>query len=50
MILTEQSTTYTVEYDPDTSEWVATADDCVQTFDCAPLAYLWMSQQILADE
>lgn len=44
-----ETTTYAVDYDPQTDEWLATADDETQSFDCSALAYLWLSQQILAD-
>lgn len=51
MILSDTTEiTYSVEYDSETREWIATADDEIRSFDCSALAYLWASQQILADE
>lgn len=45
-----EPTTYSVEYDEETREYVANADGQIFTSDCGPLAYHWLSAQILADE
>lgn len=42
--------TYTVEYDPETSEYIASAGDDVYASDCAALAYAWLAAQITGDE
>lgn len=41
--------TYSVEHDPETNEYVATAGDEVFVSPLAVLAYSWLAQQIMAD-
>jgi hypothetical protein len=41
---------YSIVFDPETSEWVAEAGDEIFVSDCAPLAFGWLAEQILADE
>lgn len=45
-----ETTTYSVEFDPETGEYVANADGQIYTSNCGPLAYHWLSAQIVADE
>ncbi len=41
---------YSVFYDVDTDEYIATAGDYEYSADCALLAYAWLASQILDDE
>jgi hypothetical protein len=45
-----EATTYSVEYDEDTREYVANAGGQIYTSPAAPLAYGWLAQQILEDD
>jgi hypothetical protein len=41
---------YTVEFDPDTGDYVATAGDDTYSVPSVHLAYLWIAQQIAGDD
>ena len=41
---------YTVTYDSETGEYIATAGDYEYASDNAQLAYAWLASQILADD
>lgn len=48
--MTAETTTYTLEYDAETAEYVADAGGQIHTSDCGALAYHWLAAQIIADE
>lgn len=44
------SVTYTVEYDSESGEWIATAGEYEYSADVALLAYAWLAAQMLDDD